>query len=387
MRCLLIDIAVEYMNPTRNLLPRLLAGACELTCFGPGYSSAEELERGLSEFLDKNDKFDFVLATEHILWADEIPSDAHETVYAKFLFWGDRAHLKYASRICREFLQLDARKIGLLLESDYYNFQQKQIERLDQLDAVVGWGLEFVTSIASLPELRYEKFGAKANDNWHTFVSRTQERVISIPHYVGDNEFCFRSMAERRWTWAIPGTAYWARQEVRQRLPITETRSRRLPIAAALARFGLHPFSWPWFLDYYQRAFREEIREARFSFTCGSALKYPVRKFFEIPALGSMLVCWPCQGFNALGFQHMQNAVTCEPREILDVHSDMCRNPDRAQIIVDAGRRVVLETHTVAARSQQLRLAFDALLHKQYFGSRWQQGRFELLAPPVAVQR
>lgn len=383
LRCLLVDIAVEYMNPTRNLLPRLLAGACELTCFGPGYSSADELARGLAQFIETRGGFDLVLATEHILWADAIPAGTERALYDKFLFAGDRALIRYLPTLSRDFLALQARRIALLMESDYYNFQPDQIERLAQMDALVGWGTEFVAATGELPDLHRERFGAEANDNWRNFVSAIRERVISMPHYVGDDEFSFLPLTERRWNWSVPGTGYWARREVAQRLAHQTRPGKRLPIAPVLSRLGFHPYSWRWFLDYYRRTFQEEIRNARYSFTCGSGLRYPVRKFFEIPALGSLLVCSPCQGFAALGFRHMENAVCCDPSAILDVDAELRRNPDGAQAMAHAGRLLVVENHSVTARSQQLRAAFEKIIEGRYHGNQWRAGRFELM-PPVA---
>jgi hypothetical protein len=101
-----------------------------------------------------------------------------------------------------------------------------------------------------------------------------------------------------------------------------------------------------------------------------------VRKFFEIPALGSVLVCMPCNGFEALGFENGVNAMVARPDQIPEVHAFLEAHPEEAQNIADAGRELIWEKHTVQARAAQLAASLDAILSGRFKGSYWEKGEF-----------
>ena len=58
MKILALDANVTYMNPTRNLMPVLLAQLGDVRFYGPGYVSSSELKLGLKEFILKHGPFD-----------------------------------------------------------------------------------------------------------------------------------------------------------------------------------------------------------------------------------------------------------------------------------------------------------------------------------------
>src|SRR5262249_23140754 len=97
-------------------------------------------------------------------------------------------------------------------------------------------------------------------------------------------------------------------------------------------------------------------------------------KMMEIPASGAVLVVDPPVGFGALGFEDRVSAVVCRPNEIIDVHRWLASDVDRAQAISDAGRKIVVERHSVAARGRQLATAIDLIMNGRFAGSRWSDG-------------
>jgi hypothetical protein len=56
------------------------------------------------------------------------------------------------------------------------------------------------------------------------------------------------------------------------------------------------------------------------------------------------------------------------------------REPERAQAIASAGRKLVLERHSLAARTGQLAQCLDAIEAGAFGGSAWKQGEFQVLA-------
>ena len=152
-----------------------------------------------------------------------------------------------------------------------------------------------------------------------------------------------------------------------------------MPNAFALAqKVGVNVHNKYWSLDLLRWGFRRALRQARYAFTCGSILRWPIRKFFEIPAQGCVLVCQPAEGFADLGFVDGVNALSASPSNLPDVQSMLDADPNRAQQIADAGRALILEKHEVSARARQIGTALKLITEGRFAGSRWLDGEFML---------
>jgi hypothetical protein len=387
MRILLLDVHLRYMNPTPHLIPRIVAQAGETMLFGPGYVSSETLARGVEAFADRHGPFDVVIATEHVVFAGIMERPEADRAYQR----------EYVRRVSIDAIRrrqdmltglrsIGGIKVASLLESDYYTFSAEYIERLrDEFPLLIGWNHQFFAPVADLGDVRREAFAARATDTWLNFTAANAHRIIPFAHFVSDAEFDYGALEHRPAEWSIPGVPYDKRRRARVALSQNGARiSRRRPLLAPiLARLGLRPFSRPWFLAHYQETFREEIRRARYAFTCGSALGYPVRKFFEIPALGAVLACAPCHGFEALGFRHGENAFACEPDDLPALSRALNADLAAAQSVADAGRRLVAERHTLTVRGAQLKSALTRALAGQWNGASWQRG--ELVPVPAPL--
>lgn len=389
-RCLLLDIAVRYINPTRNLVPSLVAHVGDTAFFGPGYVSSEVLARGLAAFVAEQGPFDVVFATEFVVFA-RVDSLANVTKSFRqsYCTLVPLADLAARERILDDIEHLSCLKIALLLESDFYNFSQARTDALDRrFDLVAGINSQFFKSIRDLPDLAREDFAATATEHWHEFVTRHQERIIPLIHFVSGAEFDFTALAHRPADWCVPGTPYNARRRARTALTKAGahfSRGRPLPVVSVLNRLGLRPLSRWWFMTHYQESFRTEIRSARYGFTCGSALHWPIRKFLEIPALGAVLACEPCNGFEALGFRDGENAIVCPPEALPDLTRRLNRDLDAAQTIADAGRALVSRRHTLTARAAQVRHALELALAGRWLGAVWRDGEMVFLGQPMPV--
>jgi hypothetical protein len=377
-RLLFLDAAVSYVNPTRNLLPRLAALAGEASFFGPGYASSDVLRRGLATFVAENGPFDVAIATEHIAFSrvlgDPRTLELYRRNYRRFTF--PHTDLEQRGRILDDLSGAAPLTIAMLLESDFYDFTPAQVEQIDQrFHLVASWGPQFFRPLRDLAGVKAEPFAARATDVWFNFVEANAERMIPLLHFVGDDEFCFAPLSQRARAWCVPGSAYSARRRALAALARTGIGARRrFPIAGALSRLGLRPLSWEWFVVHYQQSFRRDLRNAKYAFTCGSALRFPIRKFFEIPAMGTVLTCEPCNGFEAMGFRDGVNAFVCPPETLPDLHRRLVANPDYAQQVASAGRDLVGRRHTLGARAEQLKLALRRAVAGEWRGAAWTSG-------------
>lgn|GEM_PF-699381 len=395
LRILALDLNLSYINPTRNLVGAVLKRSFDTCFFGPGYVERNTLQKGLKRFVDLHGPFDVVVATEHIAFAQPWRDGCVPRGYLKnYVRSFNDSELFHTFDIYEEFLKLDIAKCVFLLESDPHNFPLSQIQRLEDSGAfVLGLGEQFVRPIEELSVLVKEAFAGSANNNWWNFIQNKRARLISLPGFVSETEFGWSPLDGRRFAWSVAGARYWARNEVAvalTRLGIPWT-GRRLSLAlSVLERLGFRPLARPLVCQAFREQFRKIIESSKYSFTCGSGVGYPVRKFFEIPAVGAVLVCMPCNGFRALGFEHLVNTVVCQPSEIGEVHQSLENDPEKAQAIADAGRELVWRKHTVAARALQLKETFESICSGRFAGSYWDSGDYCIVeqdGPEQTVRR
>lgn len=382
---LLLDADLRYVNPTRALWVRVLEQIGETRVFGPGYVSAEELRAGVRVFAERHGPFDVVIATEHIALAPaELFSLRHYR--RNFVTSHDPDTLLPAcQRIAGELDRVAGLHVASLMETDFQYLTSAKIACLAQFPLVIGLGAQFVPST---PVVTEEAFLGPITDAWRRFVEATPARIVSLPMFVSDTASCSTALESRPYDWAIPGVAYRQRHAMRQRLTANaHWRVRGAPIrwGGALSTVGLRPWTSDWFVSQYQARFARDLRSSKYAYTCGSSLRYPVLKFFEIPAAGALLVCHPCRGFAALGFVHGVHALAGDDQAVLE-QTVLRARPERLQAIARAGRTLVLSTHTVQARAAQLHRVLTVALDHRYHGSHWAAGCF-VVDTPAAIAR
>lgn len=104
----------------------------------------------------------------------------------------------------------------------------------------------------------------------------------------------------------------------------------------------------------------------------------PIRKFFEIPAAGAVLVCRPFHGFSALGFEDGVNCIVSEPERIADAHQRLTYDLDHAQQLATAGQKLVMERHSISARARDLSVIMKSIVEGNFAGSEWVGGLHHL---------
>lgn len=387
-RVLFVDINAQFMNPTRNLLHATLIRSCRLECFGPGYVPEATLERGLRAFVDSTGPYDCIVTTSHFVFSDIYDEPIPARIFRKsYAFDFDDRLIRYIDRIGKSLILAGLPVVCMFLENDFYNWSDTSIERLrGRASAIVGFGRQFFSRRTELPNLKKEIFYNKTNDNWASYAAERPEKIANIFHYVGENEFEFKLLDERRYNWSILGIRYYARGIAKEKLrqggvqAYGETPARRW--LSWLSRLGLPTNANPLFMDLLNRDFRKRIANSKYSYTCGSGLDMPIRKFVEIPAAGAVLVCRPFNGFRETGFIDGVNCIVCEPEDVLDVHKTLEADVDHAQRIANAGQQLVAEQHSAGARSEQFRMVLAAVASGTFRGAHWRDGKFVLAGAP-----
>jgi hypothetical protein len=339
------------------------------------------LAQGVERFIERHGPFDVILATEHIVFFDAPNQASLEKAYRRQYAMRFQAKMiSYASKIFESYTRAQGIKGVVLLESDYYNFPKHQVDLLENLDGYfIGFGEQFVRPVQELKYLSCESFALHTNDRWHDFVVRQRPRLIAMPAFLNEAEFAWHPLSDRNTRWCVLGAKYWARQEARRILKahgIRLTGEWLAPLVSLLGRLKLRPYGCALSQKTINYLFRNALESAKYAYTCGSGLGYPIRKYFEIPAAGSVLVCMPCNGFQALGFQDKTNALTCLPQNLVEVHHALEQDPGWAQSLADAGRQLVWEKHRTSARAIQLDESFRSILAGRFVGSYWDSGDY-----------
>jgi hypothetical protein len=380
-KILYLDLKIDYINPTRNLLADVFKQLGEVSFFGPGYVDQAVLAQGLTEFARQHGPFDFAVANEHTIFAALRPGPAMARSYQRnYVRHFPLRDIGCAPAMYAEFLKLKTRKIVTLLESDFYNFSRAQLDIVKQAaDYLLTFGEQFVRPVSELEFLARESFSRHAHDTWYDYLCSRRGTVLSVPAFLSTSEFDESSLAGRAYNWAIPGSQYWARREAKAALAgagITSAGANLSRAVYIMERLKLRPYGRKFLQRKISALFNQSISAARYAYTCGSGLGYPVRKYFEIPAKGTVLVCLPCNGFEALGFADKENALKCLPQDIPAVNEFLENNPEKAQAIASAGREMVRQKHSVPVRAGQIKQALYAISQDRFNGSRWDKGNF-----------
>lgn len=393
LKCLFFDNNMLYINPTRNLLPEALSIACDLVSYGPGYVSIETLKGGIDRFYAQHGPFDVIVCTEmpllpYIFSDEEILNltDCHSYSFPKELMLS-KERVEFMKRFT-------GHKVFTHLETDWYN--SEFLRFLPELE-IDSYSIAGGPELGLVPEFKpnIDVVGPSdahivnnTNNRWNNFISSqsSKGRIISLLHFVGMDEFCETRLKNRPHDWVVQGAGYTARIKARELLREVKYEDRILNYFYMLTnKLRINPYAHKWSIRWLRSRYMQNYARARYSYSCGSILRMPLRKALEIPAMGSILATQSIQGFEELGFIDGENAVICEPEEVLDIHTELNDNVERAQSLADAGRELILAKHTVEARGHQLGEALEAIAQGRFAGSRWKDGNFEVLTQKGAA--
>jgi hypothetical protein len=274
---------------------------------------------------------------------------------------------------------------------DCYGCTQSHIDRIEQFGLyIIAPNSTFSVRFEDLPEWAHQEahFRRKKHllsNAWLNFVTQYPDRVLTSLHFVSDSEFSFRGIAERSNLISIPGVEYVLRKQAIAALKSAGIKcsSKNFFNLFRLAnRIGLPVFSRFTSLKLFNNLFFEDLIDARSVYTARGGFGAVVRKFFEIPAAGSLMICSPPIGFSDLGFRDGEHYINADPDQLPRILKEVEAEPDYAQAIASAGRQLVFEKHSLRARASQLRICFDAVREGRYKGAIWNNGVFSLAINP-----
>lgn len=390
MRILYVDINAWHLNPTANLLPVMIQERFPLSvCYGPGFVEGDLIASGIIDFSEKHGPFDAVILGASVPFFNK--SYAADAAVVRSMGRHSSHHIN--AQLLMQFFA-DVRKnygklsipIKLLstLNFDYYAATQEQVDTLlEKSISILGPNDQFVVALEDLPDFaKREKHYIKKIDRfsnaWRDFLLGYPEKVITALHFVGPHEFFFDLLSSRTYQIAVPGVEYVLRKEAMKK--ISRMAYRRAPknyfnLYRLANRLGLPVFSNPVLIRLYNLLFQRTLAETKCVYTARGGFGIPIRKFFEIPAAGSLLICSPCNGYGDLGFETGRHYLQAEPADLIDV-LDSWLNNSASQEVARAGQQLVIAKHSMLARGNQIECCLHAMKAGTYRGARWQAGEF-----------
>jgi hypothetical protein len=96
------------------------------------------------------------------------------------------------------------------------------------------------------------------------------------------------------------------------------------------------------------------INQAKIFFTTGSVLKYPVLKYFEVPACKTLLLAPTFKELEDLGFIPGKHFVAINETNFASLTNAYLNNEKARNEIIEQGHKFILENHTLEIRAKQL---------------------------------
>jgi hypothetical protein len=384
MKILYAGVYNEYLNPTeRNYL--IMMKNLDAVFYGPGFVSEDILKKGIDNFIQNNDGFDFIITTtfsfeDHLF--EKYTTFVKDFTKYRYIFF-PKKHLSYIKTIKDDILKINDTNIIYIIGFDPYNIKKDFFNILKKKNIyTILLGKQFISSIDNLKTINKEKFSKSVNDNYFNFINNYDNKIISFYHIIGENEFKYNALDNRKYEISVMGVLYNNRKNILKQLKKSNIKlpSRIYNIFYSfLNKIGFSPYSNIILLYLYNSIFQYNLFNSKISFTSGSELNIPVRKFFEIPAHASLLLAYPCNGFEDLGFKNNINYIKLNNDEdIIDITTSIINDKVKAQDIATKGQELIFRHHSTTARSNQLKNCLEAIQANNYNGSFWKNGEFKV---------
>ena len=208
------------------------------------------------------------------------------------------------------------------------------------------------------------------------------ERYILFPHAVEESEFVSVANGMRRVDASVLGVGYHTRRQAIEFLE-RSGRFRYVSRKNLVQRLlGLYAHKSAFLRRTYQARFNRFLDNSLTSITCAGTVGYPIRKFFEIPAHGCVLIAEFFERAEALGFRNLENCFAIDGEKVDGIHEilDFLKSDAvEARRIAGAGQQMVRDCHTIPVRVANLYAIAAAVADGSLKTVIWEDGRMRLV--------
>lgn len=375
-RILFLGFNRKYVNPYLNTILNIISSFSELDYYGPGFSSDKDLNLGIESWI-KNRKYDLVLTDAAVILSSEVKSEinAKELFLFDVIYFDPKEYFNTAKKFHLFFNQYSGDKV-IIGNWDSYNLKKSTVDYINKTNAfIIDFGGYRINKSSEKIKKSYPFKQFQINDNWYNFLKLNEDRIIVAPHTINSSEFENIPLKTKKYLFTIVGVKYPERNYVRKLLSWKHIyEDFHIKLKLKLNYFFKKRFTYK-SLDSYRSKYFNRISDTKLVFCSGGPVFYPVRKYFEIPAKGSIPIGWECSGFSNLGFKDGYNFVIAKDshsiKKFLKNKSD-----DELQKIANNAKKLVWENHSDWARKNQLKSSFELIFNKKFKGSYWEDGNY-----------
>ena len=189
----------------------------------------------------------------------------------------------------------------------------------------------------------------KKNWEWLRAVSPVR---IEVPYALASHEFLPHQVSYH-WDACVAGAPYNTRRMAQN--SILEAGLSLAPYHQLDQLFGgiaNIDQSWGKHFHIHLRRMTQKfcVSHSKVNFVCGSGIKYPIFKFFEIPALNSVLLAYPCNGFEDFGFKDGVNCIITTPEDAGKDANRIINNNNLSESIKQNAMQLMYDQHTICKR-------------------------------------
>ena len=380
-RALIFSIKRNYINPSFNILLKVLSEVFEVTFYGPGYDEVRYLDNDLYEVYNQLGPFDAVFIDQ---WLYSNP-ERHvlKTLFTSRSLNFTKSARKYADNVDfgKGFSKIPVDKF-LFSWIDLYSCTKEEGDDLKDFPGYIfGCPLYLAAPNSLLEENQSkEKFPFTATDYYEKSLSDRERDIIPFCHVIEDKEIKLNSSI-----WkvdiSVPGFPYYERKLIynylknEAKLNVLQKQNMQSYIENIACRLPINFTNKKPYIFIQQKFFRKLIRQSFCSYTDGSQFDYPLRKFFEIPALGSILLARPFHNCHKMGFKDRENFFNVSASNILDIYSELRQNPEYANQVRNNARNLIIKSHSKDAWVGYLSEIWGAIKAGSFYGCEWENGK------------
>jgi len=374
LRILALFTNFDYINPNPVYIKNGLTRFFDVVYYGPGYSKV---------YTDRVDKVYKDCGPFDAVMIDTFPLFFKERKEFQRNIDNTTLCLKYSRRFHYEYpnypmglYNIDAPLFLYPAWFDPYAVDDMTIEIIRKFPGLVigSIGKEYA---AGRDEILKDVVGPDARMIYGRTIKELVEEIgdlkklITFPFSIQEKEY-LQPKRHKLASLVIPGVRYTCRQKAVELLkPVQDQTGIKVLTQENISNLFIH---WTSINKYRNWRHRKCINSSKYAYTCGSMYRYPLRKFFEIPAAGSLLIAHPFKNHELFGFKHMQNFVSAEPEEILGVIEMLEDDADMYDKIVSEGQRLIKEKHMTTVRLSQLRKIVESVVNNDYDDYMWVDG-------------
>jgi len=385
-KVLFLGFNQRYISPYTETILNVLGSIMKISFYGPGYSNKEDLDLGIEKWIDQQEEFDFIMIDREVALFSQVDMNYDETKsFSNSIISFNREGnvLKPASELYHFFMDCSYNKI-IWANFDPYIINQITIDVFTKSKAYIldlgGYqlfdSLETINKRYNLIKFKTHSSFPNPNDNWFNFLKQYKERIIVCPHTIDSYEFDYTPLSLRKNKFTVIGAGYPERKLASTILPYKTKLYIFKDKVKALFFIKLKRKMTIKKMALYRSTYFKKITDSQLTFCSGGPLLYPLRKYFEIPARGSVPIGWKCSGFDDLGFKDGVNFIIAENKTEL---KDSLKKYSLTQLqkIADEGRNLIWEKHSDWARREQLKGTFDLIFNGKFKGSYWRKGEYK----------